>query len=225
QWQHGDCTIGKIHRSAAQARFLVEPSITGHIMRHVGNIYLQLVVAIVQVPHQYRIVEVACCLAINRYDRQVAVVTPRGQFAGRDSRLNGFCLFQNLGRKTVGDVEFPDHDLHVDAEVAFISQNLDYAATRILSTSRPIGDLHIHDHVFQIVPFRPRRGFIPEHAMQASLAFLAPFFVGALDGEFLWKLHSWWYDTLLRDLIVDLPHVVDTVYVVTMNHLEHLHLY
>ena len=49
-------------------------------------------------------------------------------------------------------VMLADHDLDVRAEIVFVAQNLHYPPARILRGRGPVGDLDIHNDVFQVVP-------------------------------------------------------------------------
>src|ERR1019366_5068471 len=61
-------------------------------------------------------------------------------------------------------MKLTDDDLNVHAEVVFVAKNFDYAATRVLSRRRPIGNLNIHHQAFEIVPFPAARLF-PEDSV------------------------------------------------------------
>jgi hypothetical protein len=63
----------------------------------------------------------------------------------------------------MGQVKLANHDFDVDSEIIFLAENLDHAATRILRGTRPVGDLHIDDHAFQILPVGMHRGFLAYH--------------------------------------------------------------
>src|SRR5690242_7918701 len=90
EWKHGNCAIGKIDTSSAHASLLIERRIRSNVVRHIGNVHLELEVAVLESRDQYRIVEVARSLAINGDDRQIAKVAPLAEFGGGDDRLN--CL-------------------------------------------------------------------------------------------------------------------------------------
>ena len=65
----------------------------------------------------------------------------------------------------MGQMKLADRDFNVDAEVVFPSENLDDAPPRILRRRRPVSNLHIHHHAFQIIPLRPPRHLVAQHAI------------------------------------------------------------
>ena len=72
--QHGDGAIGEIDACAAQARFLIEGRVASYILSDVRDVYLQFVVAALELPDVDGIVEIAGGFAVNGDDRQGAVV-------------------------------------------------------------------------------------------------------------------------------------------------------
>ena len=74
--KHGHGAIGKIDAGAAQARFLIERRIRRDVVGHVGDVHLQLKVAVLQMLHDHRVVEIARRLAVDGDDGQGAEVAP-----------------------------------------------------------------------------------------------------------------------------------------------------
>ena len=96
------------------------------------------------------------------------------QFAARNNRLGAFRFFEDLGWKTVGEVELADNDLHVHPEIIFITYDLDDPAAWGLGGGRPIGDLNIDDYIFQIVPAIATRSLLAQHPMNRLPRFRLP---------------------------------------------------
>ncbi len=111
-------------------RFAVERRIALHIVRHVRNVHLQLIVPVRQLSDMNRIVEIARCLAVNRNDWQVAEIAPASQIGLRDALRSGFRLRNHFRRKNVRQMMLSDDDLYVDPDVARPAENLDHAARR-----------------------------------------------------------------------------------------------
>ncbi len=132
-------------------------------MGHVGDVYLQLEVAIRHAPHRHRIVEVACRLAIDGNDGQSAVILAVAQLARRNDRIEVLRLLQYLDGKVMRQVVLADDDLDVDAEIIFIAENLDHSAARILRRRRPLRDLDLDNHAFQVIPFLLGAPLSPAH--------------------------------------------------------------
>ena len=74
--QHGHGAIWKINRRAAQARLAVQRRTAPHVVRDVGNVHLQLPVAVFQALHVHRIVEITRGLSVNGDDRKIAEIAP-----------------------------------------------------------------------------------------------------------------------------------------------------
>ena len=72
--QHGHGAIRKIDGSAAQARLAIERRIAAHVVRHVGDVHLQLAVAVRQRADVNGVVEIARRFAVNGDDGQVAEI-------------------------------------------------------------------------------------------------------------------------------------------------------
>src|SRR5208283_5620901 len=97
------------------------------------------------------------------------IVTPMAQLARRDHRLKLLCLLQDLNRKAVRQVVLADDDLDIHAEIVLVAKDLDHAAARVLGWRGPVGDLHIHDEAFEVIPLAAA-GFLAEDAIAGLLA-------------------------------------------------------
>ena len=120
-------------------------------------------------------------------------------------------------------VELADDDLNIHAEVVFVAENLDYAATRVLGRRRPIGNLNVHHQAFEIVPLTAARLF-PEDAVGIRMRRAVRLGLLRQRGSRLameggpsfgfrstlagWPLHPARNDDLSGDLLVDRRHVV-----------------
>ena len=78
--QHGHGAIGKINAGAAQAGFLIERGIRRDVVGHVGDVDLQFEVAVLQMLHEHRIVEIARRFSVDGDNRQGAEVAPLVRF-------------------------------------------------------------------------------------------------------------------------------------------------
>ncbi len=197
-------------------------------MRHVGDVHLQLEVAVVGAADGDRIVEVARSLAVDGDDGQRAIVAAMPQLRCRDHRLKLLRLLQYLDRKTMRQMELADDDLDIDAEIVLVAKNLKHASAWALCRRRPLRDLHFNDDAFQIVPLAPT-GFAAEDTIgslcsqvsvqtrDANLGHIlmarrwmprsslgAPLFPRCLSGRVgLWRpLQPTRNDDFLRDLLV-----------------------
>src|SRR5437016_6135386 len=65
---------------------------------------------------------------------------------------------------------FANDDFDINAEVLFVSDNLEYASARLLCRGWPVRDLNIDDDVFEIAPVAAAGGFFTENAMLGSRA-------------------------------------------------------
>src|SRR5207248_1348560 len=65
---------------------------------------------------------------------------------------------------------FANDDFDINAEVLFVSDNLEYASARLLCRGWPVGDLNIDDDVFEIAPVAAAGGFFTENAVFGSRA-------------------------------------------------------
>src|SRR5579872_5075985 len=101
---------------------------------------LQFKVAIFEPRHQHGIIEVTRGFAVDGHNRKIAKVAPLAELRRRNDRLNGCGLIEHFFGKPVWKVMFADDDFDIDAEVIFVSENLDDSAAWLLSCRRPVGD-------------------------------------------------------------------------------------
>ena len=143
--QHGHGAIRKINGSAAQPRLAVQGRSAPHVMRNVGDVHLQLPVAVFEALHVHRVVKIARRFAVNRDDRQIAEVAPPGalDIAHGMRRRGGFR--QHVRGKFVRQMMLADQDLHVHAEIAGAPENLDHASRRGHAAARKARHLHVDD--------------------------------------------------------------------------------
>ncbi len=145
--QHGHGAVGEVDAGAAQARFVVDGHVRADVVRHIGNVDLQLEVAVGQVAHGDGVVEVARCLAVDGDDREAAKVAAMAEFACGNDFFDALRLVQHGVRKAMRDVVLADDDLDVDAEIVFVTEYLDYAAARWRVRRRPLGDFDVDDDI------------------------------------------------------------------------------
>ena len=114
-------------------------------MRYVGDVHLQLPVAVFETLHVHRIVEVARRFAVDRDNRQISEIAPPGALgiAHGMRRAGGFR--QHFRRKFVREMMFPDQDLDVHAEIAGATENFDHASGRGDAAARKASHLHVYD--------------------------------------------------------------------------------
>ena len=155
--QHGDGAIGKVDRRAAQARFEIDGRVLANVMRDVGDVDLELEVAVRHAADGDRIVEVARGFAVDGDDGQRAEVAAMAQLAGGDHRVEVLRFLQDFDREAMRQVKLADDDLDVDAEVVFVAENFEDAAARVLGRRGPVGDLDFDDYTFEVGPFATTR--------------------------------------------------------------------
>ena len=172
--QHGDGAVGKVNAGAAQAGFLIECRARRDILGHVGDVDLQLKIAVFRFANCDRVVEVARRFAVDGDDRQIAEILAMVEFPGRNDGRNGLCLFERGGREMVRQMKFTNRDFDIDAEVIFAADNFNDSSLRNFCGRGPVGDFYIDHHAFQIAPAGGARGFIAKHAIDGSGFFLCP---------------------------------------------------
>ena len=90
-------------------------------------------------------------------------------------------FFDHFGREAMGQVKLADHDLDVDSEIVFFAENFDDAAPRILRGAGPVGDFHVDDYAFEILPVGVDCGFVAYDSVERLLALWPCVPVVALD--------------------------------------------
>ena len=74
--QHGHRAVREIDRRPTHLRFGIERRLRLNVMGHVGDVHLQLKVAVRQFARGHRVVKVAGGFAVNGYDGQLPEVAP-----------------------------------------------------------------------------------------------------------------------------------------------------
>src|SRR5437660_1204445 len=67
----------------------------------------------------------------------------------------------------MGQMKLANHDLYIDTEVVFVTQNFDHPAKWILRRGRPVRDFYFDHHVFQIFWINRVR-FLTQNPMWSS---------------------------------------------------------
>src|ERR1700722_17688875 len=215
--QHGDGAVWKVDAGAPQMCFLIECGIGSNILGHVGDMDLQLEMAIRESSNRHGVVEIAGGFAVDGDDGNRAEVAAMAKFLCRNHGGNILRLFQCGRGKMVRQVKFADRNFDVNAEVILPAEDFEDAPTRILCGRRPIGNLHINDHAFEVIPFGLPGNFVSEHAIDGLPAFswrwrLAGCFYGR-------DLHARRYDNVVRNLAVNRLNVIVAAAVVkNSNH-------
>src|SRR5215469_4431111 len=124
--QHGHGAVGKINRSAAQARFLVESRAGTNIVGDVSDVHLKMP----DVPPAFdvnSVIEIARGFPINGHNRQVAKIFASRAFGlahGPGAKLR---FLEDLAREGMRQMMLADDDFGVYTEFARTTQNLDHA--------------------------------------------------------------------------------------------------
>jgi hypothetical protein len=134
-------------------------------MGHVRDVNLKFVIAALYLPDGNSVVKVAGGFAINGDNGEIAGVASLLGLGRRDDRLNILRFVEDFWRKMMRQVKFTDDDFYVDPEVVFITQNFDYASSRILSGRRPVCDFYVDDYAFEIIPFGAAGSLVTENAV------------------------------------------------------------
>ena len=130
--QHGHDAIGEIDRIAPRPGFAVQMAIRADIMRHIGNGDRHFPAGAIGFGMD-GIIEIACVIAINRHQRQVAQINPPACCHA----LRRFGLADRLGRKNIRDAMGMDADQRDRTRFAHNAQAFHNA--RGLGTEMPRG--------------------------------------------------------------------------------------
>src|ERR1019366_624149 len=126
--QHGNGAVGEIDAVAAQTGFLIERRVGRYVLGDVGDVDLQFVVAVLELPDVDGVVEIARGFAVDGDDGKLAVVAAVSQCVGGNVGCDGLGFFDHLRREAMRQVKLADHDLDVDAEIFFFAENFDHAS-------------------------------------------------------------------------------------------------
>src|SRR5579864_8734135 len=209
--QHGHGAVGKVDRVAAQAGLPVKPRVLGHVVGDIGNVHLQLEVAVVQPAHDHGIIKVAGGFAVNGDNGQGAVVAPLLQFAGGNDVFHRLGFLQHLAGEAVRQVMLADDDFHVHAKIVFIAQDFEDAALRVLRGCRPFRNLNVNYNSFQVLPGDSAvlHLLANDPVDLLTLPLFSPLpFLYVLRGYVFRAFHSPRNDHIQGDLLVHGAHVV-----------------
>ena len=155
--KHVNCAIGKVHRRRTLVGFLVERAVFRHVVRDVGDVHAQPVVAVLQPLDRDGVVEVARVLAVDGDRHPGPEVRPAGEVALADLGSELARLGDGLLAVRVRDAVLADDDLGVDAGGIDVADDLDDLADRSARSRRPSRDRG-RDHVVRLrVPLVARR--------------------------------------------------------------------
>ncbi len=151
--EHVDGAIRKVHRRATLVGLLVERAPLWNVVRHVGDVDAEPVIAVRQLLNRDRVVEIARVLAVDRNGPDLAEVRAPLEVLLRDRAAEALGLLDRFVAVLVGDAELADDDLGVDTGLLDIAEDLEHASLRAASGRRPAGDLR-DDHVrwLRVVP-------------------------------------------------------------------------
>src|ERR1019366_7313272 len=121
--QHGHGAVRKVNTGAAQPRFLVECGVGGDVLCYVGDMHLQLEIAVGEIAHGDGVVKVARSLAVDGDDGQSAEIAAVAKFLRRDDGAYILRLFKRCRGKVMRQVKLADGDFDVDTEVVLAAED------------------------------------------------------------------------------------------------------
>ncbi len=128
--QHRNGAAGEVDRGRPLERFAIDRRPFPDVVRDVGDVDAEAVVAVRKDRDIDGVVEVLRRLPVDGDDVPPAQIDPRADLRRVDLLGDGVRRRENVGRELVRDVELPDDDLDVDARLAEHAQFLDHAAER-----------------------------------------------------------------------------------------------
>ena len=146
--KHVNRAIGKIDRGGPFIAFQVERAAFAHVVRDVGDMHPEPIVAVRQPLEADGIVEIARMLAVDRHGDGLPEIGAAGDLARADGP-EGLRFLDRGVAVGVGDAEFPDDDLGVDPLFVDIAEHLDDSADRAARGRWPQCDLG-HDHLARL---------------------------------------------------------------------------
>src|SRR5215472_7550484 len=141
--QHGHGAVGKINRSASQARFLVESCSGTDILGDVSDVHLKMPA----VPSAFDVngvIEIARGFAIDGHNRQMAKIFTSRAFGLADGPGAKLRFLEDLAREGMRQVMLSDDDFGVYTEFAWTTQNLDDATAWCGAPSWIARQLDVH---------------------------------------------------------------------------------
>jgi hypothetical protein len=158
--KHRYGAIGKVDRCAAQARFPIERRAARNIVRDVGDVHLKPVAAARQTLDVNRVVEIPRRFAVDRHDGEIPEILPARQGVGLNRSRRRSRLGHHVVGKNVRQAVLSDDDFDIDARLARLAQNLDYAPGGAHPAPGESGEFDVHRRAVKILPanrgFRPR---------------------------------------------------------------------
>ena len=136
-WKHVHGALGKIDRCPALVRFLVQSPALWNVMRHVGNVNAEPVVALRKTLDRNRVVKIARMLSVDRYRESGPEVRPTFDVAILHAASEALRLLDRLGSVLVRQPVLADDDFVVDARLVDVAEHLDDAAERTARRRRP----------------------------------------------------------------------------------------
>src|ERR1700677_115030 len=132
KWKHRHGAIGEIDAGAPKPRFLIERRVGRDVVGHVRDMYLQFVVAALDLTDGDCVVEVARGFAVYRDNRESPEILSLLHLGGRNDGLDLLGLIEHFGRETMRQMIFANNDFDVDSEIVFVAQYLNHSSPRIL---------------------------------------------------------------------------------------------
>ena len=200
--QHGHGAIRKINGSAAQPRLAVQRRSAPHVMRNVGDVHLQLPVAVFEALHVHGVVEIARRFAVDRDDRQIAEIAPPGALGIAHRMRRGGGFRQHFRGKFVRQMMFADQDLDVHAEIAGPPENFDHASRRRHAAARKARHLHVDDGAIE---FRQPHAALRLMQAQLPLQFRRQF-IARRNDDFLQQARFVRRDRISARSVPEQPH-------------------
>ncbi len=167
--KHGHSAIREIHAGAAQSGLVIECGPGSDVVGDIGDVDLQLEVAVVEAADGDGVVEVTGGFAVDGHDGKVAELVPSVDFRGVNDRFDGLSRRQDFGWKAMGEMKFADDDFDINAEVVLVAENLDHFAAGVLRGAGPVSDFDVDDNIFEIIPVGAASDFIAEDAIRIVL--------------------------------------------------------
>ncbi len=156
--KHGDGAIGEVNGSAAQTRFLVERRASSNIVRHVGDVDLQVPTAVSAMLNVNGVVEIARAFAVDGDDGQVAEIFTAGALGLADGLRATLGFVKNVGGEDMREMVLANDDLGVDAEFTRTAENFDDAASRRCASVWIAEQLDVDDGAVEFVEARDAPG-------------------------------------------------------------------
>ena len=146
--KHVNGALGKVHRRRALVAFLIERGAFGHVMRHVGDVHAEPVMAVRQLLDADRIVEVARVLAIDGDRDRLTEIGAPFDVLGADRAERERFLDRRFAVH-VRDAVLADDDLGVDPLLVDVAEHLDDLADRPARRGGPRRDFN-DDHLARL---------------------------------------------------------------------------